>query len=80
MPCILGIHELLPFSLLVACALAPTAFSAIAEALAKLTCTCDAMALAIVGPNGNGACNVWTHHHISSLILVTTTHHTACHV
>ena len=33
-----------------ACALAPTAFSAIVLALVKLTCTWDAMALAIVGP------------------------------
>ena len=35
-----------------ACALAPTAFSAVVEAIAKVTCTCEAMALAIVGPKG----------------------------
>jgi hypothetical protein len=35
-----------------ACAFAPTAFSAVVEALAKVTCTCDEMALAIVGPRG----------------------------
>ena len=32
------------------CELAPTAFSSNVLALAKLTCTCDAVALAIAGP------------------------------
>ena len=35
-----------------ACAFAPDSFSAVVEAFAKETCTCDEMALAIVGPNG----------------------------
>jgi hypothetical protein len=30
----------------------PTAFSAVIEAFAKETCTCDEMALTIVGSNG----------------------------
>jgi len=41
-----------PILTAVACALAPTAFSAVVEALDKVTFTFDAIALAIVGPNG----------------------------